>query len=81
MKKSQIDCELMQGIKTPVNKSFQNAWIMFLLYNSMVFVWKHQTEFNKEIKGAFCLRCWKQFGVLMDELEEVVKHARLHTLN
>jgi hypothetical protein len=81
LKKDEIDCELMEGIKTEVTPNFQNAWIMFLLYNSMVYVWEHKEDFARETKGAFCIRCWKQFEILMDELGTMVEHARLHTLN
>ena len=80
-KRDEINCELMEGIKTEVSANFQNAWIMFLLYNSMAYVWEHKEDFNRETNGAFCLRCWSQFEILMDELGAMVSHARLHTLN
>jgi hypothetical protein len=80
-KRGEIDCELMEGVKTPVTENFQNAWIIFLIYEAMLFVWNHKVEFVRESREAFCVRCWKQFEILMDELGKMVEHARLHTLN
>jgi hypothetical protein len=71
----------MEGIKTPVTENFQNAWIIFIIYEALLFTWNHKNEFMKESGGAFCLRCWKQFEILMNELGAIVENARLHTMN
>ena len=81
MKKDEINCELMRGVKVKFSKDFNNAWIVFLIYSAMVYTLNNRKDFEIKSGNAFCDKCWKQFEILLDEFRATVDHTRQHTLN